>query len=137
MHRRVFVLAVVATAGSLPALVRAQSTTVNGCAVGIVNGLVQFSPDCPLLSPPGLGFDVLPPGHLMPQATDTTSTSTDINSPAERRDLKMQRKRDKKRERGDDQRRKRRHRRDLDARHQLNKQNRRTARATGTPVASS
>ena len=133
MHRRTFTLAVVAVAGSFPALARAQSTTVSGCAVGIVNGLLQFSADCPLLSPPGLDFDVIPPNHLMPQTTDSTAT-TDVTTPDERRDLKLQRKREKRRERGDDQRRRRRHRRDVDDRHQTHKRSK-AAAASATATA--
>ena len=127
MQRRVFVLGTIAAVGSLPALAGAQSTTVNGCAVGIVNGLLQFSPDCPLLSPPGLGFQVPPPSHLMPQTTDTTQPA-DVTTPDERRDLKRERQRDKKRERGDDQRRRRRQRRSVDDRHNQTQQDRREQR---------
>ena len=34
----------------LPA--RAQTTADPACSMGFVNGLLQYSPDCPLLTPP-------------------------------------------------------------------------------------
>jgi hypothetical protein len=59
---------------------RAQTTADTGCTIGFLNGLLQFSPDCSLLSPPALGMEVAPPSHLvtLAQAADgATSTTTE------------------------------------------------------------
>src|SRR5690349_5332293 len=57
--RRRFTLAAAAVA-LFPALARAQTaptTTVQGCTIGFVNGLLQIDPTCPLVTPaiPALG----------------------------------------------------------------------------------
>jgi len=44
---------------------RAQTTADTGCTLGFLNGLLQFDPDCPLLTPPALGAEVAPPSHLV------------------------------------------------------------------------
>lgn len=70
MDRRRFILVATGTSlAAVPALARAQ-TSVGGCTVGFVNGILQFSPDCALLTPPGLDFAVAPPSHLAPAITD-------------------------------------------------------------------
>lgn len=72
MRRRSLVPIVVTGFVALPAIARAQ--TAGGCTVGFVNGVLQFSPDCALLTPPGLGFGVAPPSHLAPAITDEAPT---------------------------------------------------------------
>ncbi len=58
---------------------RAQTSADPGCAIGFLHGLLQYSPDCSLLTPPALGAEVAPPSHLvslaqtLDGATGTTS----------------------------------------------------------------
>jgi hypothetical protein len=86
--RRRFTLAA-AAAALFPALARAQTlpttTTVQGCEIGFVNGLLQISPDCPLVTPaiPALGdtpVTVSPPSSLT-TAVDAAQASTDTTAP--------------------------------------------------------
>jgi hypothetical protein len=67
---------------------RAQITAEPGCSIGFVNGLLQFSLDCPLLTPPALGMEVAPPSHLvsLAQAADSASgTTTEVPQSGSRR----------------------------------------------------
>ncbi len=65
--------------------VRAQPLADTSCTIGFLNGLLQFDPDCPLLSLPALGAEVAPPSHLvsLAQAGDgaTGDTSGDLKPP--------------------------------------------------------
>ena len=58
---------------------RAQTTTDSGCTIGFVNGLLQYSPDCPLLTPPGLGMAVAPPSHLIALAQAADGATGEIS----------------------------------------------------------
>ena len=70
MNRRRF-MALGAAAAAAPALAFAQTTTETaGCAIGFVNGLLQYGADCPLLTPPGTGMAIAPPSHLAPAPVD-------------------------------------------------------------------
>ena len=86
-RRRLFTAAAaIAALRILPA--RAQTTADPGCSIGFVNGLLQFSPDCPLLAPPALGAEVAPPSHLvsLAQAADGgTGTTTGVPQSGSRR----------------------------------------------------
>ena len=63
-RRRLFTAAAAAVALKFqPA--RAQTTAEPGCAIGFLHGLLQYSPDCSLLTPPALGAAVAPPSHLV------------------------------------------------------------------------
>jgi hypothetical protein len=44
---------------------RAQTLADTGCSIGFLNGLLQFDPDCPLVTRPALGAEVAPPSHLV------------------------------------------------------------------------
>ena len=98
LPRRGLLLSVSALAGLQLVSARAQSTT--GCAIGFVNGLLQYSPDCPLLTPAGSGFEVAPPSHLIP-SSDGEGTATDVKSQQERKREARTRKRDKQDEQHD------------------------------------
>ena len=78
--------------------VRAQSTT--GCAIGFVNGLLQYSPDCPLLTPAGVDFEVAPPSHLV-QTAEGDGTTSEVQSQQARKREARTRKRDKQDEQHD------------------------------------
>jgi hypothetical protein len=58
---------------------RAQTLADPSCSIGFLNGLLQFDPDCPLVTPPALGAEVAPPSHLvsLARAADgATGTAT-------------------------------------------------------------
>jgi len=64
----------IALAAALVALpggsVRAQTTTVQGCSVSFINGLLRISASCPLMTPAGANMGgtplaVAPPSHLV------------------------------------------------------------------------
>lgn len=132
MRRRSLMLAGAATL-TLPLRAASQTLDAAGCAVGFSNGMLQFSPDCALLTVPGLGFGVAPPSHLV-DPLDGEAT-TDVSTPQEERQLQLQAKRDKKRtqqarqhdrhtDKQDDKRRRRKRRRDRRA----------ASQATATPT---
>jgi hypothetical protein len=102
LNRRRFVLASLAAA-ALPAVARAQTTTptTGGCAIGFVNGLLQFSEDCEMLDIPGLGMQVAPPSHMVGLVSDGTTSST--NQLQAERQERLQKKRSKKRRKQDRQ----------------------------------
>lgn len=133
MRRRSFLLASLAVM-ALPAKTLGQTLDAAGCSVGFSNGMLQFSPECALLTVPGLGFGVTPPSHL---ALPIDEEATIEQTPQEERQLKLQAKRDKKRtqqarqhdrrtDKQDDNRRRRQRRRDRRASQ---------ATATATPTA--
>jgi hypothetical protein len=102
LNRRRFVLASLAAA-ALPAVARAQTTTptTGGCAIGFVNGLLQFSEDCEMLDIPGLGMQVAPPSHMVGLVSDGTTSST--NQLQAERQERLQKQRSKKRRKQDRQ----------------------------------
>jgi hypothetical protein len=69
-------------AAAVPALklqsAHAQTTADPGCTIGFLHGLLQYSQDCSLLSPPALGAEVAPPSHLvsLAQAADGATGDT-------------------------------------------------------------
>jgi hypothetical protein len=105
MNRRRFILAAAATAAT-PALAYAQTTTPTGeCTIGFVNGLLQYSPDCPALTPPGLNIEIAPPSHLALPPVDEAAADTAAQEAAteeqQRLTEKRNRKDEKKNRRGD------------------------------------
>jgi hypothetical protein len=84
MNRRRLLLAS-ATMALSPLAARAQTTTAGGCAIGFVHGLLRFSADCPLLTLPGLPYQVTPPHHLMPLPEFTGEVTDAISRPGRRR----------------------------------------------------
>jgi hypothetical protein len=57
---------------------RAQITADSGCTIGFLHSLLQFDPDCSLVTPPALGAEVTPPSHLvsLAQALDGATGTT-------------------------------------------------------------
>jgi hypothetical protein len=76
----------------------ATGLTGEGCSVGFVNGLLQFSADCSGLTIPGLAMTVMPPSQLMQVATSGTTNTLQAEHIA-----LLQRRRDHKRNRQDRQ----------------------------------
>ena len=132
MNRRRFMALGVAAAAS-PAIAYAQTTTApGGCAIGFVNGLLQYGADCPPLTPPGTGLAIAPPSHLAPAAVDEAAADAaaqDAETEAQerlterrnRKDEKKNRRRDGRRDkrtrtttRQQDQKERRRERRDIE-----------------------
>jgi hypothetical protein len=95
VDRRRFALAALALAGA-PVVARAQATTTE-CAVGFVNGILQFDPACPTLTMPGMPFGVAPPSHLVGAPIDETAATTAAQTAEQEQQEKLQAKRDKKR----------------------------------------
>jgi hypothetical protein len=107
-HSRRAVLSLAASVAALGLVRVSRAQTIDGaCALGFVNGLLQFERDCPLLDPPGtvigdLDYAVAPPHHLVALVaategvTETGTESTRIPQSGSRR--KRQRDRLRKRE---------------------------------------
>lgn len=98
MNRRRFILIGAAAAVS-PAIAYAQTAPVPECAIGFVNGLLTMSPDCPLLTPPGLDAGIAPPSHLT-MAGEAEATAADAEAAAQtaadEEELRRQEQRDRK-----------------------------------------
>jgi hypothetical protein len=100
MNRRRFVLGA-AAAAAMPAIAYAQTTTTTptGCAIGFVNGLLTMSPECPLLTPPGLNMAVAPPSHLTMEAeaeANAADAGAAAQAAADEEALRLQERRDRK-----------------------------------------
>lgn len=109
MNRRRFI-ALGAAAAVAPAVAYAQTTTTTAeCTIGFVNGLLQYAPNCPLLTPPGMGMAIAPPSHLAPAPVDEaaadaaaqaaeTEAQERLTERRNRKDEKKNRRRDSKRD---------------------------------------
>jgi hypothetical protein len=79
LTRRHILTAAAAVAALKRYPVRAQTPADLSCTISLLNGLLQYSPDCPLVTPPAFGAEVAPPSHLVSlalaadSATGTTS----------------------------------------------------------------